>query len=202
MLDFFAGSGTTGHAVLKLNKEDGGTRQFILCTNNEDNNGSGTKIARDICYPRIKKVMQGYITESGEKIEGLGENLKYFSTSFVNNVKTDNDKRILTSRCMEMLCLAEGTFDEVTSRKSLFAIYENQKQMTGMIFDEDGISDFKKEAKKHKKPIVVYVFSYDHTYNEEDFEDMDNLKVVKPIPEVILNVYRKIYKELYNLRNL
>lgn len=35
ILDFFAGSGTTGHAVLKLNQEDWGRRKFILCTNNE-----------------------------------------------------------------------------------------------------------------------------------------------------------------------
>ena len=101
-----------------------------------------------------------------------------------------------------MLCLTEATFDEIVSKKKLFAIYENQKQMTSIIFDEDVITDFKKEAKKHKKPTVVYVFSYDHTYNEEDFEDLDNLKVVKPIPEVILNVYRKIYKDLYRPRNL
>ncbi|WP_307992436.1 site-specific DNA-methyltransferase [uncultured Clostridium sp.] len=37
VLDFFAGSGSTGHAVMELNKEDGGNRQFILCTNNEIN---------------------------------------------------------------------------------------------------------------------------------------------------------------------
>ena len=37
ILDFFAGSGTTGHAVMKLNAEDGGNRKFILCTNNENN---------------------------------------------------------------------------------------------------------------------------------------------------------------------
>ena len=201
ILDFFAGSGTTGHAVLELNKNDGGKRQFILCTDNQDNNGSGTKIASDICYPRIKKVMSGY-SIGGKKIAGLGDNLRYYSGELVGNIKTDNDKRVLTSRSTEMLCLAEATFDEVANKKGLFAIYENQKQMTGIIFDEDAISDFKKEAKKHKKPIVVYVFSYDHTYNEEDFEDLENLKVVKPIPEVILNVYRKIYKELYKPRNL
>jgi adenine-specific DNA-methyltransferase len=201
ILDFFAGSGTTGHAVLMMNKKDKGKRRFILCTNNEDNNESGTKIAADICYPRIRNVMQGYTT-NGKKVSGLGGNLKYYSTDFVNNVKTDNDKRVFTSRCTEMLCLAEATFDEVANKKGLFAIYENQKQITGIIFDEDAITDFKKEAKKHKKPVVVYVFSYDHTYNEEDFEDLDNLKVVKPIPEVILNVYRKIYKELYKPRHL
>lgn len=201
ILDFFAGSGTTGHAVLDLNKEDGGNRQFILCTNNEDNNGSGTKIASDICYPRIKNVMWGYQAKT-EKVTGLGGNLKYFSTVFVDTVKTDNDKRVFTARCTEMLCLAEGTFDEVTSKKGAFALYENQNQMTGIVYDEDALADFKKEAKKYKKPIVIYAFSYDHTYHEDDFEDLNNLKTVKPIPEIILNVYRKIYKELFKPRHL
>ena len=145
--------------------------------------------------------MRGYGVK-GEKINGLGGNLKYFSTKFVDNVKTDNDKRIFTSRCAEMLCLAEATFDEVINKKGAFAIYENHKQMTGIIYDEDAISDFKKEAKKHKRPLVVYVFSYDHTYNEGDFEDLENLRNVKPIPEVILNVYRKIYKELSKPKHL
>lgn len=203
ILDFFAGSGTTGHAVLELNNEDGGNRQFILCTNNENNNGNGGGgIAESVCYPRIKKVIEGYKDIAGKKVVGLGGNLQYYTTKLIDNIKTDNDKRVFTSFCKEMLCLAEATFDEVASKKELFAIFENQDQLTGIIFDEDAISEFKKEAKKHKKPIVVYVFSYDHTYNEEDFEDLENLKVVKPIPEVILNVYRKIYKELYKPRNL
>jgi len=203
ILDFFAGSGTTGHAVLELNNEDGGARQFILCTNNENNNGNGHGgIAEGVCYPRIKKVIEGYKDSSNNAVAGLGGNLRYYMGELVGNVKTDNDKRVLTSRCGEMLCLAESTFDEVMSKKGAFAIYENQKQMTGIIYDEDAISDFKKEAKKYKKPFVVYVFSYDHTYNEEDFEDLENLRTVKPIPEVILNVYRKIYKELYKPRHL
>ncbi len=48
ILDFFAGSGTTGHAVLKMNNEDGGRRSFILCTNNEN------QIAEEVTYPRVK----------------------------------------------------------------------------------------------------------------------------------------------------
>lgn len=201
ILDFFAGSGTTGQAVLQMNEDDDGSRQFILCTNNEDNNGTGTKIAEDICYPRLKRVMAGY-SNNNIRVAGLGGNLKYYKTDFVQKVKTDNDKRILTSQSAEMLCLAEATFDEIVTKKGLFSIYENQNQMTGIIFDEDSIVDFKNEAKKYKKPIIVYVFSYDHTYNKEDFEELENLKVVKPIPEVILNIYRKIYKELYKPRNL
>ncbi len=83
ILDFFAGSGTTGHAVLALNKEDGGNRQFILCTNNEDYNNSGGGIAETVTYPRIKKVIEGYRKNgNGELVDGLGGNLKYFKCAF------------------------------------------------------------------------------------------------------------------------
>ncbi len=68
ILDFFAGSGTTGHAVMKLNSEDGGNRKFILCTNNENN------ICRDITYERIKRVI---------KKENYQASLKYMKVDFV-----------------------------------------------------------------------------------------------------------------------
>jgi len=61
ILDFFAGSGTTGHATLELNKEDDGNRKFILCTNNEND------ICTEVCYPRIKKVMEGYKSKGLQK---------------------------------------------------------------------------------------------------------------------------------------
>jgi adenine-specific DNA-methyltransferase len=56
ILDFFAGSGTTGHAVLNLNMQDQGERTFVLCTNNEE----GENIAEEVCYPRLKNIIQGY----------------------------------------------------------------------------------------------------------------------------------------------
>lgn len=68
VLDFFAGSGTTGHAVMKLNVEDGGSRSFILCTNNEND------ICRNVTYERIKRV----ITQ-----EGYAASLKYFMIDYV-----------------------------------------------------------------------------------------------------------------------
>lgn len=203
ILDFFAGSGTTGHAVLELNKRDSGKRQFILCTNNENNNGDGYGgVAEGACYPRISKVIKGYTDSTKKKIDGLGGNLRYFKTSFVVNVKTDNDKRIFTKQSTEMLCLAENTFEKAINKKNQYAIFQNGEKITGIIYDEDYIVDFKEEIKKHKKPVIVYVFSYDHTHNEEDFVDMKNLEKVKPIPEVILNVYRKIYKDLYKPRRI
>jgi len=184
VLDFFAGSGTTGHAVLELNQQDGGKRQFVLCTNDENN------ICAEVTYPRIKKVVKGY---NGNK--PISANLKYFKTEFVPEVITDNDKRVLVNRSTELLCLAENTFElvEESKRKLEFAIYRNQKQLTAIIYDEDAIEKCKEEleALKPKEKTVIYVFSYDHEYNVEDFDDLTIRFDVKPIPEAILNVYRK-----------
>lgn len=199
ILDFFAGSGTTGHAVMELNKEDGGKRQFILCTNNENNNDNGSGgVAEAICYPRIEKVMNGYINLKKQKIDGLGGNLRYYKTDFVNQVGTDTDKRKLVNKSTEMLCLIENTFNRVLEEKELYAVFENSERMMGIIYDEDAIDNFVEDAKKLKKPLVVYVFSYNCTYYEEDFADIKNLLEVKPIPGVILNVYRRIYKNIRN----
>lgn len=68
VLDFFAGSGTTGHAVMKRNTEDGGNRRFILCTNNENN------ICREVTYERIKRVIDK---------EGYAASLKYYKVDYV-----------------------------------------------------------------------------------------------------------------------
>lgn len=72
ILDFFAGSGTTGHAVMDLNKEDGGNRTFILCTNNEND------ICRSVTYERIKKAIELY---------GYQASLKYFLVELVAKEK-------------------------------------------------------------------------------------------------------------------
>ncbi len=68
ILDFFAGSGTTGHAVMELNAEDGDNRKFILCTNNENN------ICREVTYERIKRVIEK---------ENYKASLKYLKVDFI-----------------------------------------------------------------------------------------------------------------------
>ena len=70
ILDSFAGSGTTGHAVLNLNKADGGNRKFILVE-------MEPKIARDITAERVRRVAQGYTNAKGEKVEGLGGEFRF-----------------------------------------------------------------------------------------------------------------------------
>ncbi|MBM4163598.1 MAG: site-specific DNA-methyltransferase [Lentisphaerae bacterium] len=73
VLDFFAGSGTTAHAVLKLNAEDNGNRRFILVSNTEATADEPDKnLCRDVCAKRVRRVIEGY----GET-PGLGGNFAY-----------------------------------------------------------------------------------------------------------------------------
>ena len=198
ILDFMAGTGTTGQAVLDLNKEDGGNRQFILCTNNENN------ICTDVCYPRIKKVIKGYKNLKGENINGLGGNLKYFKTDFVDyDEPTDRNKIKLTQQATDMLCVKEGTFEKVVDNEK-FKIFKNLHHYTGIIWDQTAIPAFKKAIEDIKGEFSVYVFSLgDETFDEE-FEDAcsvgngisngvkQSIKL-SPIPEAILRVYRRIF---------
>ena len=84
VLDFFAGSGTTGHAVTQLNKEDGRNRQYILCTNNENN------ICEEVTYQRLKNIQAD-----------LPHNLKYFKTDFIK--KLDENDRTLKVQLMDYI---------------------------------------------------------------------------------------------------
>ncbi len=188
VLDFFAGSGSTGHAILNLNKIDNGKRVFILCTNNEEN------ICSDICYPRIQKAIKGYKAKKGEKIDGLGGNLKYYKTDFVDYKEaTDKNKIRLTEEAIEMLCVKEGTFEEIENRVG-FKIFKNSEHYNGIIFDQLAIEDFKKAIKGIKSKISVYIFSLGDDSFEDEFEDIKQKVKLSPIPEAILKVYRRIYK--------
>jgi adenine-specific DNA-methyltransferase len=82
VLDFFAGSGTTAHAVMKLNGEDGGNRRFILVSNTEATESEPDKnLCRDVCAERVRRVSQGYTNKNGKAIAGLGGNFSYLRTN-------------------------------------------------------------------------------------------------------------------------
>ncbi len=70
VLDSFAGSGTTGHAVMQLNREDGGNRRFILIE-------MDTNICRNVTAERLKRVSQGYKKQDGTEVDGLGSGFRF-----------------------------------------------------------------------------------------------------------------------------
>jgi len=185
VLDFFAGSGSTGHAVLSLNEDDNGNRQFLLCTNNEEN------ICTDVCYPRVKNVLRGY-----QAVKGLGGNLKYYKTAFVKNSISRDDLKIrITSECTEMLCLREGIFKEA-KKKSDYRIFEQNNRVMAVYYalEHNGLEQLKKELDKMKGKKILYCFTLDPLgLDKNDFADWKGVSL-EPIPQKILDIYEQIYE--------
>ena len=183
MLDCFAGSGSAGQALVKLNQIDGGKRTFILCTNDEG------KICSEICFPRLEKIIKGYTTLKGKEVKGYGSNLKYYMNDLLDSVPTDQNKRKIVDKSTEMLCIKENAFDFVKEGKT-FKIFKNCKIYLGILFDDEDIEIFVKEANEIDGNFHVYVFSLDDTVPEDEFRVMKGKLKLCPIPEAILHVYR------------
>lgn len=136
ILDFFAGSGTTGQAVLELNKEDGGNRHFILCTNNENN------ICEDVTYQRLKTVISGKRSDGSEYSEGLPANLKYYKTDFVAKDSEEIYDNLL-EHIEEMIQLQYGIK------------IDNKKYV--IIMDDEEMDDFEKSFADYKDLQAVFI---------------------------------------------
>ena len=190
VLDFFAGSGTTGHAVMELNKDDEGKRSFILCTNNENN------ICEEVTLERIKRVMKGYKNRSGDNVAGFGGSLKYFKTKFVKDASNKDDFKIrITKECNEMLCLREGIFDEIKKTDD-YRIFQQGGQILAVYYslDRKALSGLKKELNKIDGNKVFYCFTLDPLgVDKSDFIGWNNVSL-EPIPQKILDVYKQIYE--------
>jgi adenine-specific DNA-methyltransferase len=185
VLDFFAGSGSTGHAVIEANKDDGGNRRFILCTNNE------AGIAEQVTYPRISNVVNGY---AGYK--GIPANVRYFRTSLIAKQQTDDQTRIeLVARSTDMICLREDTFEKVFDSKA-YRIFKNNNHYSAIVFEPMAIQFLKETLDKldDEKPAHIYVFSLSNDTYESDFADLERMHELRPIPESILEVYRRIHE--------
>lgn len=187
ILDFFAGSGTTGQAVLELNKADGGNRQFIICTNNE------SKIAESITYPRICKVIDGY-----KNTEGIPANVRYFKTGFIEKEQTlDKLRRKLSPACEDMIRVREGVFNK-TIDEDLFKVFEENGQIVGVIYDRFELEKYidQIEELETDKPVHLYVFSYDNGDRlDEVTKTTKHEYESQPIPEGVLEIYKKIFKD-------
>lgn len=187
ILDFFAGSGTTGEAVLRLNKQDDGNRQFILMTNNEDN------IAESVCYQRIVNSFNGYSSN-----EPIPENLVYYKTDFVgsNNIlyATDEDKSLLAHKAGYLLAISDNTLEEFES-SNYYQFFKNEKRVTAIYFKEemDEMEEFLNKVENIEKPITLYLFSWLEKSEFEPLFDHLNNVVIKTIPKPILDIYKKIY---------
>ncbi len=200
ILDFFAGSGTTLHATMQLNSEDGGHRQCILVTNNE--NG----ICENVTYERNRRVIQGYTTPKGEEVPGLlHNNLRYYKTKFVPRDKTTKNLRDLMVLSTDMLCIhndayTEKPFGGKNINKSLARYFENAKGTKRMlvVYNENAIPVLVQlmkqvlDSEKEKQKLMVYVFSPNGYAYDDEFEDVAESISLCAIPDAILNAYRRV----------
>ena len=197
ILDFFAGSGTTLHATMALNAEDGGNRQCILVTNNENN------ICEEVTYERNKRVIQGYTNAKDVAVEGLkSNNLRYFRSEYVSRIKSLKNKKELTRLATELLCIKEDCYTQSTSisgtEQSQIAVFEDVKTQMVVIYDdlfiEDSIEIIKqlKENQQTNNRIKVYVFSNGQYPYTEDFEEVAHCVELCALPDAIYKAYQNV----------
>ncbi len=195
VLDFFAGSGTTLHAVMQLNAEDGGKRTCILCTNNE--NG----ICENVTYERNKRVILGYTKPNGEHVEGLhNNNLRYYRTDFVGRSRSTKNMRRLVSLSTEMLCIKENlyteqkTFAGLPTYKNIYRYFDSGDKKMLVIYDEQYVDEIVKmiAPMETASKIKVYVFSPSEDPWEASFEPVGDKVELCALPQAIYNTYKRI----------
>ena len=195
ILDFFAGSGTTLHATMRLNAEDGGHRKCILVTNNENN------ICEEVTYERNKRVINGYTTPKGEEIAGLKSNtLRYYRTDFVKRNRSMRNMRRLMSLSTDMLCIKEDLYAEQTAFAgqktfaNVFRYFDNGKKRMMVIYREEAVLQLVEFIKKadYEGKMKVYVFSPSEDPWEGEFEDVADRVELCALPQAIYNAYKRI----------
>ena len=195
ILDFFAGSGTTLHATMQLNAEDGGHRQCILVTNNENN------ICEEVTYERNRRVIPGYTNAKGEEVEGLTKNnLRYYRTGFVGRSRSMQNMRKLVNLATDMLCIKENLYTEQTAfggqktYKGISRYFDDGRKQMLVIYREEAISELVDIIHKMdvSQPIKVYVFSPSEDPWEGSFDDVSDKVELCALPQAIYNTYRRI----------
>ena len=196
ILDFFAGSGTTLHATMQLNAEDGGSRQCILVTNNE--NG----ICENVTYERNKRVINGYTTPKGEEVAGLKDNtLRYYRTELLPRERSPRNMRALMSAATDLLCIKEDLYTEramfgqyKTHPKVMRYFADGAKHML-VLYREEFATEIAEEIKTMDfggRRLKIYLFSPGrYAFDDEFFEVQDKVQLVA-LPAAIYDAYQKV----------
>lgn len=198
VLDFFAGSGTTLHAVMQLNAKDGGNRQCILCTNNEN------CICENVTYERNKRVIQGYTKPNGEKVEGMHDNnLRYYRTDFVSRERTQKNRRELMEKSTDLLCIKENLYTELPkfghiglNPNGARFFTDGKKQML-IIYRPEFIPYFVEEIDKMEvpEPIKIYIYAPDRYAYDDEFTIVAEKVSLCASPQNIIDAMARVMPE-------
>ena len=190
ILDFFAGSGTTLHATMQLNSEDGGHRKCILVTNNENN------ICEKVTYERNKRVIQGYTTPKGEQVAGLANNnLRYYKTTFVPRELSNRNRRALMSSLVDLLCIKNDIYQEQETfggkrfKKSVLRYFKDEAGQMLVVLNENVVSTIvpmMAEVATKQHPLKVYVYADGPYAYDDEFKSVLPVIDLCALPDVFL----------------
>ncbi|MBQ8722284.1 MAG: site-specific DNA-methyltransferase [Paludibacteraceae bacterium] len=196
ILDFFAGSGTTLHATMQLNAEDGGMRKCILVTNNENNN-----ICEEITYERNKRVINGYTTPKGEKVEGLKNNsLRYYKTKLMSRERTIKNMRALMAVSTELVCIKNDLYAEQEEffgrklNKDVARYFDDRRQQMLIVYNEQAVESIIEVLREVdvERRIKIYLFSNNGYAYNDNFEEVIDKVELCALPVAIYNAYEYV----------
>ena len=203
VLDFFAGSGTTGHAVMKLfeDKNIDIEPQYILVTNNENN------ICEEITYPRLKKVINGYTIKKLKKnieVTPINSNLEYLKiqTLFHDDKRYSelDIKEFMVDKCKEIIKVKESCF-ELQTTMSDFLLHFNKSDKDVYILQNiydmsprDYIEAKELINKADGDVVILYILALQNQeHYRRKFQDSKKQIIFEPLPENFLKVLRHFY---------
>ena len=196
VLDFFAGSGTTMDAIMQLNAEDGGKRQCILVTNNENN------ICEEVTYERNKRVINGYTTPKGVEVEGLKNNsLRYYKIDFISRDRTMKNMRQLVQVATDMLCIKDDLYIEQTKfgkwkiNPKVARYFSDGKKQMMVVYDERAVAQLPgmiAETDLEGEKLKIYIFSPERYAFDDDFYEVKDKVQLVALPAAIYDAYQKV----------
>lgn len=199
ILDFFAGSGTTLHATMALNAEDGGSRRCILVTNNENN------ICEQVTYERNRRVIQGYTTPKGVAVPGLAHNsLRYYRcVAPVPRTPTLRHRRELVRRATDLLCLKESCYQPLpgTPADGAFRAFGSASAATVIVYDDLAVEAAAAFVAALPTPALapagqpwcaVYVFAPGSYAYQEEFGAVAARVRLSALPEALYRAWQHL----------
>ena len=165
-------------------------------TNNENN------ICEGVTYERNKRVINGYTTPKGEKVEGLHDNkLRYYKTKLLPREKSPRNMRALMAAATELLCIKEDLYEEnrrfgryrLNPRAARY--FEKGERRMLIVYCEELADQIAEEIKILDfggKRLKIYIFSPDRYAFDDNFFEVESKVQLVALPAAIYDAYRRV----------
>jgi len=188
ILDFFAGSGTTLHAVAQLNSEDAGSRQCILVTNNEN------QIAKEVTLPRVKAVLTGKWKDGQHP--ALPGSSTYYQTSFITRRRSvDRMRAEVASHTVDFIAVKFGVINRGHCSNELAILFAPNLTIAvapSLFSNHQELYKLAEKSVRSGDDKIVYLFTWSEQGVEDEFAKIWQDWDVRPLPAQMLSSLRRL----------